>query len=470
MANAPDANDCQASGRQGDAYLAIDPWRSLKPHFGMLVGVDDFKTIDAYHRGKMWLHTAWLHREGVVWGFGASLESGQAELRIEPGLGIDRAGRELHLERAACIDLEKWFLTVVDDLEGETGPDEPDEPEPDEPGEEEEPLPDGWISVEAHVRARFVGCLNRQVPAMVEPCDGAGRTTAYSRVFETIELELVLGPPEYPPPPYHRLRLMYGVDAPELGEDDEPVPADAEVLEALAYIAGLPFAERPMAFETAFRRFAALDGAELAPAESDDQGGGGASGLLPAVDPTWLVIAELHDVQFSPDPETAGAWNLEDVTIDITKRLTHVATRSMQDLVAASLNGATAPGTDAARVIRSSFQFDGTDVVRFETTSELNEESTTAATEAELWDSTNSVWVAWPIDAGSSSVTGTQVEITLVPPNPPVAGDILRFRIRGAGGSPALNTDGWPLAGATDEPSPPLHHGRDFVHMQPIGS
>ncbi|HLT39109.1 MAG TPA: hypothetical protein VK034_22650, partial [Enhygromyxa sp.] len=108
MANTPDLCTCSDANLEATT-LPIDPWRSLAVHFGMLLGVDDFRTIDAYHRGKHWLHGSWLHGEGVVWGLAPSLVAAQGELRIEAGLAIDRAGRELHLDHAACIDLGKWF-------------------------------------------------------------------------------------------------------------------------------------------------------------------------------------------------------------------------------------------------------------------------------------------------------------------------------------------------------------------------
>ena len=49
--------------------FTLNPFYALRYHFGMLLGVDDFETEQVYHRGKMRLHSAWLHRQGVVWGF-----------------------------------------------------------------------------------------------------------------------------------------------------------------------------------------------------------------------------------------------------------------------------------------------------------------------------------------------------------------------------------------------------------------
>src|SRR5215211_7415462 len=90
--------------------LPVDPFTGLRFHFGMLLGVDDFESEQAYHRGKMRLHNGWLHGEGVVWGLlvdAPLVEGGGAdlkgELRVRPGLALDAAGRELYLAATACV-------------------------------------------------------------------------------------------------------------------------------------------------------------------------------------------------------------------------------------------------------------------------------------------------------------------------------------------------------------------------------
>src|SRR5690606_10258158 len=166
VAHTPDLRECTGCRRQGDAQLPIDPWRSLAVHFGMLLGTDDFQTIDAYHRGKMWLHAGWLHREGVVWGLRPSFVAATGELRLEPGLALDACGRELHLDRPACIALGAWFSTHAGRLLGDGT--EEGTIVPADPTIGLEHLEDGRVRLHAHVRMRFVGCLDRQVPALLE--------------------------------------------------------------------------------------------------------------------------------------------------------------------------------------------------------------------------------------------------------------------------------------------------------------
>jgi hypothetical protein len=40
------------------------------------------------------LHSAWLHRSGVVWGFEVGVD-GTRTLTVTPGLAVDGIGREL---------------------------------------------------------------------------------------------------------------------------------------------------------------------------------------------------------------------------------------------------------------------------------------------------------------------------------------------------------------------------------------
>src|SRR5690349_7074639 len=93
----------------------ISPYLGLNYHFGMLLGVDDFGTEQAYHRGKMRLHNAWLHRDGVVWGLKVELDTEHGEVRVLPGLALDGAGHELHLEADACVNVGAWFEKHKDD-------------------------------------------------------------------------------------------------------------------------------------------------------------------------------------------------------------------------------------------------------------------------------------------------------------------------------------------------------------------
>ena len=160
MANPDSAHGtCEDHGLS--ELLPLSPYSALSYHFGMLLGVDDFETEQAYHRAKHRLHNAWLHREGVVWGFGVEIDQDQGEIKVAPGLALDAAGHELHLDAAVCLDVEKWLEKNKDD-----------------PDLELETTDNEKKIKHAHVVIRFKACLTRQVPAFLEPCNNAGTGTA----------------------------------------------------------------------------------------------------------------------------------------------------------------------------------------------------------------------------------------------------------------------------------------------------
>src|SRR5881394_1839811 len=255
--------------------LPLSPFNALRYHFGMLLGVDDFETEQAYHRAKMRIHNAWLHRAGVVWGFGVKVDTEHGEIRVTPGLALDAAGHELHLEADACINVGDWF----DKHEKDAGFDLQRE------------------RFDLHVVIRFKACLTRQVPALLEPCDNASTGTAYSRVFETIEILLLPGLAPLPVYPYHRLRLMFGVDKPKKknGSTDN-TEADQIVLDEVARIRALPGADQPAEWLQAFHRFAALDEIDLQPATSED---GARTLLFPGRDDEFVVLANITDLRLT---------------------------------------------------------------------------------------------------------------------------------------------------------------------------
>lgn len=474
MANTPDFVSCLDGGR--DELLPIDPYLSLRVRFGMLLGVDDFETIHAYHRGKMRLHNAWLHRQGAVWGLDVQLDHESGEVRVAPGLAVDALGRELHLDRPACVHVGRWFDAQAED-----------------PALVVEDLGSGSVRFDAHVVIRFRGCLTRQVPALVEPCDGAGQTTAYSRVFETVELLLVPGraPARAEPPlPYHRLRLLFGLDEPR-EEEGAVTAADQAVLDARDDIAAAPAAERGPRRLEAFRRFAVLDAIDLQPATPEE---GEEVSLFPAVDPAPLVLAELRGLTLQGE---AGARTLvaDTGTIDTSMRFTHVATATIEELLCACCpeaaeeeeeeeeeddddggggggggggeaggggGGAEPPAPDNAaaagpRADRASITRTPKRIV-FDTNTPLAPASLEPEAVSVTSFDAEGGWSTVDLKAVRLSADGTRVTVDL---KEAAEGRWVRLIVRGTGPRPVLGTDGVPLG------APPgnVHDGRDFVAM-----
>jgi len=315
MATIVDKTACEQAGQgQESGLLTVSPFTALQYHFGMLLGVDDLETGQAYPRGKIRLHNAWLHREGVVWGLNVSFNV-RGELVVDRGLALDAAGHELHLDHQACLDVGQWYAAHKDD---------PDFTFTD----------DGTAKkITVHVVAKFKACLTRPVPAIVEPCAGVENDTAYSRVFETIELLLRPGLSAPKDRGYHRLRVLFQIEP-----DSTPY---LDVKNARQAIQALPSDQQPAAYLAALRKFAALDEIDLTPqaATATDP-----ASIFPE-DPTEVVLADIADLKVQPT--TSGDWTLvtpAPVPV-VTVRPSHIATATIQELLCGPLFAGGITGT-----------------------------------------------------------------------------------------------------------------------------
>jgi hypothetical protein len=440
-----------ATATDGDSLLPANPYTALQFHFGMLLGVDDLEVSQAYPRGKIRLHNSWLHREGVVWGFNVRLND-RNELAVAPGLALDAAGHELHLDREACVDLGKWYGKNKDD-----------------PAFTFTPAESGGVTFDVHVVARFRACLSRQVPAISAPCADGESDTAYSRAIETVELLLRPGKAPTKDLHYHRLRILFSLEPDDTTKYPEASQARADVL-------ALALEQQPAAYLTAFRRLAALDEIDLLP----QQAATGVSASIFPEDPTEVVLADVTGVFVTPGANGDFAIGTPLPTIDVTVRPSHVATATIQELLCGPLFGAAASGGDGgggegggstdpagsgntirrtgpvvvdAKLLTRSIQFtvdrplaDGTlDPAAF---------SVTEYTDADGW-STLDVKKISVLTSGAVSV-----ELKDAP-----AGKLVRFIARGTGPTPLLAKNdlvplGAPGASGGDD-------GVDFVRMIP---
>jgi hypothetical protein len=424
MATIIDASACTAAA-QGteDGLLPVNPFTALQFHFGMLLGVDDLDTGQAYPRGKIRLHNAWLHRAGVVWGFNVAFNQ-RNELTVDPGLGLDGAGRELHLERQACVDLGAWYAAHKDD--------------PGFMSDDDDDVQGGKVFA-VHVVARFAACLARPVPAMAEPCSGAQTDTAFSRVFETVELLLRPGLAPAPPDPgYHRLRQLFQLES----------PASAEVATRRDRLLALPPDQQPAAWLAALRELAAYDVIDLQPQAASDAG---PASLFPE-DPGELVLANLEHVIVQPT--APDGWKLAAPlpAPQVTVRRSHVATATIQELLCGPLFTAgvrTGPTVTGARLLKQS--------VALKTSRPL----APATVKAEAFTASD-----YDDDRGWTPLGIGKVELqsddsVLVQLDSAPTGAFVRFVARGTGPTPLLAADdlsalGAPGAGGTDD-------GVDFV-------
>ena len=414
------------------ALLPVDPFTALRIHFGMLLGVDDFETLEAYHRGKMRLHNAWLHRHGVVWGLRVSADTGTGEIQVERGLALDPAGHELHLDALACLSAGAWFDAHRGDAgfvfaEADNG---------------------NTVTFDAHVAMRFRACQSRQVPALSDPCGGSQTSTAYSRVLETCELNLVPGPdpdPTLPPVPwpYHRLRLLFGLDDPDTSNavDNAIVAERTNIEQQLG-------TDQPKGYLDAFRHYAALDGADLLPATEVESG---QALFFPAADDVPVVIGNVTGITLK---KSAAGWQLTAAVVNMAGRPTLVDTTTIQDLLCGPSFVAKPAPPPGPQALPASVTQAGK-VITFTVDQKLRAASVApSAFSVSVFGATG--WQ--PIAVSTATLdAATATTVTLNLAADPTGNDLLRLTAFGTGATPLLGDDLTPLGGGTD-----------FVHMSAL--
>lgn len=444
MANTPDWTSCLATsnGNNGGDLLPLSAFYALRYHFGMLLGVDDFETEQAYHRAKMRLHNAWLHGAGVIWGFNVKVVG--EEVHVMPGLALDAAGHELHLEADACLNVGAWFEKHKSDPDFKVTTGE-----------------DGSQSFDAHVVIRFKACLTRQVPSLLEPCENGSTGTAYSRVFETVEILLRPNKAPLHVDPYHRLRLLFGLDAPKKkdGSTTDNTPEDQAVLDRIAKIQMLPGAQQRAEWLAAFHQFAALDEIDLKPAQSEDSE---QTLLFPGRDDDPVVLADISGLKLT---KKENDWTLSvGAVVDVGRRPSHVATTTIQDLLSGSLGccveSTTPPPALGPRVDPKTVTISNKAIVLI-FDQPLQKSTVTAAVFSVTVFNKDKGWIPFEAEAFLDVAKPT---VTLTPNEKKtfVAG-LTRIIAKGTGPTPIMGVNNLPLAGATtDAPAP---QGADFVWM-----
>lgn len=460
MATYSSGNGCgSTNGTKQIGTISANPFVSVRYHFGMLLGVDDFETDQAYHRGKTWLHSSWLHGNGTVWGLGVTLGDGNdpeialGELVVDPGLAIDGCGRELSLTERACVSLAAWYAKHKDDEDlaavvninsGEGGP--------------------NTITFNAIVTARFSACKWREVPALVEPCAGSASDTQFSRYNETVELRIIPVDTSWAPTwpaHYHRLRVLLGVEA--------PTADDGDIVAMLQDIAALPPAQRGPARLAAFRTLAAQDTIDLAPAKDAETGESAAP--FAGLESEGVVLAHLTNITIEETTkDEVTTWSYSSGAADNTVRRSLVSTQGIQEL----LTGNAAEVTGAAGSIGPQFDpnitFEtGTNNILLSASKPLHPGTVVSdafsITSLSPLPNNAAVWIEHNIAAVTynsalSLVTLTLDDINTLPLNNESS---IRIIARGTGPMPISGIDGLPLAGAVGSTVENSYEGRDFV-------
>lgn len=98
---------------------------------GELLGADDFRAEQTYHRRQLARALLYLHGSGTIAGLqvvhkhmqGANATLDEVEIRVKPGLALDYAGRLIEVPRDACLRLRRWYDFIARQPPNSTGPD-----------------------------------------------------------------------------------------------------------------------------------------------------------------------------------------------------------------------------------------------------------------------------------------------------------------------------------------------------------
>lgn len=339
------ANDTPGFGCSGvpvidrcAASLPENPQCAPNYHFGMLLGVADFRAEQGFHVGRLRRHQRLLHGSGVVAGYPVRFDSEDFELHVGAGYAIDALGRDLVLDSEQCVSLPKWW-------EKHAGDDEFDDVAAAEDA-----------SFDLDVVVCYATCLDRPVPAIAEPCAGDAADIAYARLCETVQLALVrhVDPPPavvQPPAPFYLLQRWLGLTAAASDAEGQPLPAEQWLRDSLEAVEALPLAEQAAARAVLLGEIGAravADTSPFAPAHLADE-----SDLC-------LPIARLRDVHIWQD---AVGWHTTIGSVELGMRSSLLPGSLLQTLLLADpppaaavagavvvANGATLAGSDVTLV------------------------------------------------------------------------------------------------------------------------
>ncbi len=102
-----------------DFYAAADPLvqpaRAERVNYatGVLLQADDFRDEQTYHRRRLALALRHLAGFGTLAGLAVrapKAEDNDLELRVEPGVALDRYGRLIEVAEPWCLHLARWFV------------------------------------------------------------------------------------------------------------------------------------------------------------------------------------------------------------------------------------------------------------------------------------------------------------------------------------------------------------------------
>ena len=182
--------------KRADLLLTSDRADRLHYATGELLGADDFRAEQTYHRRQLARTLLHLHGSGVVAGLrvavrhrpGTTGVPDEVEMQVHPGFAIDHLGRPIEVPREACLRLRRWFEFIAARAPSST---EPDAGDLRVAWRADAGIPAGGAVV-ADVFLAFHECPRGYTPAFASgPFDALDASTP-SRIRDGYELTLVL--------------------------------------------------------------------------------------------------------------------------------------------------------------------------------------------------------------------------------------------------------------------------------------
>lgn len=412
--------------------LPVNPFLALRVAYGMLLGEDDFRTLMGNPRGKQRLHAAWLHGCGVVWGYGVTVESERTlTLKVSPGLAVDGLGRELLADTSWCLDMRQWLAKHQDAIDA---------------GRKTQTL-------HAYLVAQHDCRPTTPVPTLADPCDITRKHDDYSRVFETVRLDLRPGRRPDRSRAYRRVRVLLGLD--EAGPDDRAGEKAAAVRRD---IFSKPPDERPAAMLREFHRMASADAAELLPAKEPRESW---PTLFPALDSGSEVVLARVEIDLR---DRDGCNEIARVRPDSGERSALLPTSVINELACAVASAVPAETAGAyvngPQVIPEVYWNDDASALWFAVTAPLMPASVSRRA-VRLTSLSERGWVEEDVDSVRYDDAEQRITVTL---NAPPDNDLVRLIVRGTGGAPVFGRDpAIPLAGLAGAPPGDANDGHDAV-------
>ncbi|SBT07488.1 conserved hypothetical protein [Candidatus Accumulibacter aalborgensis] len=283
------------------ASLPDNPQCAPNYHFGMLLGVADFRAEQGFHVGRLRRHQRLLHGSGVVAGYPVRFDDKDFELHVGPGYAIDSLGRDLLLDKEQCVSLPKWW-------EKHSGDEEFDDLKSVED-----------VRFDLDVVVCYSSCLDQPVPAIAEPCAGSAADIAYARLCETAQLALhrhVDAAVAVRPGPYHLLQRWLGLAVVATDGEGQPLPAEQWLSDSVAAVQALPAAEQGAARAALLREISARAVADISP-------------FAPEADEAdlCLTLARLREVHIWQD---ANGWQATIGSVELGARSTLLPSSLLQ--------------------------------------------------------------------------------------------------------------------------------------------